>query len=123
MSWTSDSVRPPSQRFYCGSVTTQVIVLPASMQASGAGIEFAPDIRVIVGPEFRTLEAAWMEGVAATARAGARVIIDEVFLGGAMSQQRWQKTLGRLEVLWVAVGCDSAIAAARLAPGWSGASP
>jgi chloramphenicol 3-O phosphotransferase len=148
MSWTSDSARPPSQRFYCGPVTTQVIVLnggsssgksgiarclqailpdpwlafgtdtlvqamPASMQASGAGIEFAPDGRVSVGPEFRTLEAAWVEGVAATARAGARVIIDEVFLGGAVSQQRWQKTLGRLEVLWVAVRCDSAIAAGR----------
>jgi chloramphenicol 3-O phosphotransferase len=83
------------------------------MQASDAGIEFAPDGEVIVGPEFRTLEAAWIEGVAAMARAGARVIVDEVFLGGADSQQRWQKALCDLRVLWVGVRCDSAVAAGR----------
>ncbi len=87
--------------------------MPASMQASDAGIEFAADGGVSVGSEFRTLEAAWMEGVAAMARAGARVIIDDVFLGGAVSQQRWQKALGGLDVLWVAVRCDSAVAAGR----------
>jgi len=121
---------------YCGPVTTQVIVLnggsssgksgiarclqavlpdpwPASLQASEAGIEFAADGGVNVGPEFRTLEAAWMEGIATMARAGARVILDEVFLGGAVSQQRWQKVLGGLNVLWVAVRCDSSVAAGR----------
>jgi chloramphenicol 3-O phosphotransferase len=50
---------------------TLVDAMPASMQASDAGIAFAPDGEVIVGPEFRTLEAAWIEGVAAMARAGA----------------------------------------------------
>ncbi|SOE16225.1 chloramphenicol 3-O phosphotransferase [Streptomyces sp. 2323.1] len=92
---------------------TLVDAMPASMQASDAGIEFAPDGQVIVGPEFRTLEAAWIEGVAAMARAGARVIVDEVFLGGADSQKRWQKALGELRVLWVGVRCDSAVAAGR----------
>ncbi|MFD2470668.1 phosphotransferase-like protein [Amycolatopsis silviterrae] len=53
---------------------TLVAAMPASMRASNAGIEFAPDGQVIVGPEFRTLEAAWIEGVAAMARAGARAI-------------------------------------------------
>jgi len=47
------------------------------------------------------------------ARAGARIIIDEVFLGGAESQQRWQKALGELPVLWVGVRCDRAVAAGR----------
>ncbi|MER5398239.1 chloramphenicol phosphotransferase CPT [Streptomyces sp. NPDC002599] len=92
---------------------TLVEAMPASMQASDGGIEFAPDGTVIVGPEFRTLEAAWIEGVAAMARAGARVIVDEVFLGGAYSQQRWQKALGELQVLWVGVRCDAAVAAGR----------
>jgi chloramphenicol 3-O phosphotransferase len=87
--------------------------MPASMQASDTGIGFAADGGVSVGPQFRTLEAAWMEGVAAMARAGARVIVDEIFLGGAASQQRWQKALGGLGVLWVAVRCDSAVAAGR----------
>ncbi|MEE1739760.1 chloramphenicol phosphotransferase CPT [Streptomyces sp. BE147] len=92
---------------------TLVDAMPASMQASDAGIEFAPDGGVIVGPEFRALEAAWIEGVAAMARAGARVIVDEVFLGGADSQQRWQEALRDLRVLWVGVRCDSAVAAGR----------
>ncbi|MFE3176567.1 chloramphenicol phosphotransferase CPT [Amycolatopsis sp. NPDC059090] len=87
--------------------------LVEAMPASNAGIEFAPDGQVIVGPEFRRLEAAWIEGIAAMARAGARVIVDEVFLGGADSQKRWQKALGELRVLWVGIRCDSAVAAGR----------
>jgi chloramphenicol 3-O phosphotransferase len=87
--------------------------MPAAMQASEAGIEFTADGQVNVGPGFRRLEAAWMDGVAAMARAGARVIVDAIFLGGAVSQQRWQKALAGLDVLWVAVKCDSAVAAGR----------
>ncbi len=92
---------------------TLVQAMPAAMRASNAGIEFAPDGQVLVGPEFRALEAAWIEGVAAMARAGARVIVDEVFLGGTQSRNRWQKALGGLRVLWVGVRCDSAVAAGR----------
>ncbi|MCX4797273.1 chloramphenicol phosphotransferase CPT [Streptomyces sp. NBC_01242] len=94
-------------------VDTLVDAMPAAMRASDAGIEFAPDGEVIVGPEFRTLETAWIEGVATMARMGAGVIVDEVFLGGAASQQRWQKALGGLRVLWVGVRCESAVATAR----------
>lgn len=92
---------------------TLVQAMPASMRTSDAGIEFAPDGEVIVGPEFRTLEAAWIAGVAAMAREGARVIVDEVFLGGAGSQRRWREALGELRVLWVGVRCDGAVAAGR----------
>lgn len=74
---------------------------------------FAADGEVSVGADFRALEAAWMDGVAAMVRAGARVIVDDVFLGGAASQQRWQKALGGLAVLWVGVRCESAVAAGR----------
>jgi chloramphenicol 3-O phosphotransferase len=87
--------------------------MPATMQTSEAGIEFTADGQVNVGPGFRRLEAAWMDGVAAMARAGARVIVDAILLGGAVSQQRWQKALAGLDVLWVAVKCDSAVAAGR----------
>ncbi|MGW5668123.1 chloramphenicol phosphotransferase CPT [Micromonospora sp. NPDC003776] len=92
---------------------TLVDAMPASMQASDGGIEFAPGGQVSVGPQFRTLEAAWIEGVAAMARAGARVIVDEVFLGAADSQRRWQKALNGLRVLWVGVRCDPAVTAGR----------
>jgi chloramphenicol 3-O phosphotransferase len=100
----------PWLAFGCDSF---VEALPAKMQASDQGIVFAADGGVSVGADFRALEAAWIDGVVATARAGARIIIDEVFLGGAASQQRWQRALGGLAVLWVGVRCDSAVAAAR----------
>lgn len=96
------------------AIDSLVDAMPASMRASGAaGIEFAADGGVNIGERFRELEAAWMEGVAAMARAGARVIIDDVFLGGTASQERWRKALGGLDVLWVGVRCESAVAAAR----------
>jgi chloramphenicol 3-O phosphotransferase len=94
-------------------VDSFVDALPAKMQSSDAGLEIAADGRVSVGAEFRALEAAWTEGVVAMARAGARIIVDDVFLGGAASQQRWQKALGGLAVLWVGVRCESAVAAGR----------
>jgi chloramphenicol 3-O phosphotransferase len=94
-------------------VDTLIEAMPLAMRTSDAGIEFAPDGGVSVGPEFRTLEAAWIEGLTAMARAGARVIVDEVFLGGAASQQRWQQALAGLRVLWVGVRCDGAVAAGR----------
>jgi chloramphenicol 3-O phosphotransferase len=47
------------------------------------------------------------------ASAGARIIVDEVFVGGAASQLRWKNALGSLQVLWVAVRCDATVAAGR----------
>ncbi|MFC7304501.1 chloramphenicol phosphotransferase CPT [Streptomyces monticola] len=100
----------PWLAFGCDSF---VDALPAKMQASDAGIEIAQDGEVRIGAEFRALEAAWTEGVVAMARAGARIIVDDVFLGGAASQERWRKALGELPALWVGVRCESAIAAGR----------
>jgi chloramphenicol 3-O phosphotransferase len=94
-------------------VDTFVTAMPAAMQASDAGIEVGADGEVVVGPAFRTLEAAWIDGIVAMARAGARVIVDEVFLGGAESQRRWRERLGGLRVLWVGVRCESAVAEGR----------
>ncbi|WP_328767958.1 chloramphenicol phosphotransferase CPT [Streptomyces sp. NBC_00286] len=100
----------PCLAFGCDSF---VDAMPAKMQSSDEGIVFAADGGVSVGADFRALEAAWTEGVVAMARAGARVIIDDVFLGGAASQERWQKALGEMAVLWVGVRCESAVAAGR----------
>ena len=91
---------------------TLVDAMPPSLQ-TGGGIEFRPDGQVVVGTVFRRLEAAWIRGIAAMARAGARIIIDEVFLGGARSQQRWREGLDGLGVLWVGVRCDGEVAARR----------
>ena len=92
---------------------TLVEAAPSSGPTSAAGIEFRPDGEVIVGPEFRALEAAWMTGIAAMAQAGAHIILDEVFLSGSASQQPWQNAFGPLPVLWVGVRCDRGVAAAR----------
>src|SRR5580698_4378749 len=94
-------------------IDTFIATMPLSLQVSADGIEVAPDGVVTIGPEFRALEAAWSEGVAAMARAGAGIILDEVFLGGAASQQRWRDALGSLPVLWVAVRCSAEVAASR----------
>lgn len=92
---------------------TMVDAMPASLQASESGIAFGPDGGVSVGPQFRELEDAWTEGVTAMARAGARIIVDEVFLSGAAGQRRWSERLRGLGVLWVGVRCEPEVAAGR----------
>ena len=92
---------------------TLVEAAPSPSVTAVAGIEFGPNGEVIVGPQFRALEGAWITGIAAMAQAGAHIILDEVFLGGAVSQQRWQNALGSLPALWVGVRCDRDVAAAR----------
>lgn len=106
----------PWLAFGCDSF---VDALPARMRESDGGIVFAADGGVSVGADFLALEAAWREGVVAMVRAGARVVIDDVFLSGAASQQRWRKALGEAgqlgepDVLWVGVRCDRDVAAGR----------
>ncbi|GAB3732579.1 hypothetical protein GCM10027598_56320 [Amycolatopsis oliviviridis] len=96
-------------------VDTLIDAMPAAVDE---GIDFAADGEVSVGSGFQRLENAWMTGVATMVRAGARVIIDDAFLGGAASQQRWRAALDgagldRNAVLWVGVWCDGAVAAGR----------
>ncbi|MFI1829479.1 chloramphenicol phosphotransferase CPT [Streptomyces sp. NPDC020412] len=95
------------------AVDALVDAMPASLQTADGGIEFAADGAVNVGAEFRRLEAAWMAGVAAMARAGARIVVDDVFLSGPASQQRWRTALDGLDVLWVGVRCAAAVAEGR----------
>lgn len=95
------------------SVDTLVEAMPAELSGSGEGIDFGPDGSVSTGEAFRLFDVAWAAGIAAMARAGARVVVDDVFLGGPASQQRWRTALTGLDVLWVGVRCDPRIAAAR----------
>jgi chloramphenicol 3-O phosphotransferase len=95
------------------SVDTFCDALPARMTDDAAGISIGMDGSVGVGEEFSRLEHCWAHGVAAMARAGARVIVDDVFLGGPSSQQRWRTALDGLGVLWVGVHCAPDEAARR----------
>lgn len=81
--------------------------LPPSM------VTFGPHGEVILGDGFGDLQRAWLTGVAAMARAGAHVIMDDVFLGGAASQERVRSHLEGLPTLWVGVRCAPDVAAAR----------
>jgi len=87
--------------------------LPPSLMGSDAGVAIGPRGEVTLGDGFREIEAAWMTGVAAMARTGARIIVDDVFLGGAASQERIRTHLEGLGVLWVGVRCDPEIAVGR----------
>jgi chloramphenicol 3-O phosphotransferase len=95
------------------SVDDLVAALPPSLTDSGSGIAFGQQGEVVIGGGFREIEVAWMAGVAAMARAGARIIFDDVFLGGSASQERVRAGLKGLEVLWVGVRCAPEIAARR----------
>jgi chloramphenicol 3-O phosphotransferase len=90
-----------------------VAALPPGLLDSGSGIAFGEQGEVEVGAGFREIEAAWMAGVAAMARAGARIVFDDVCLSGAASQERVRAQLAGLEVLWVGVRCAPEIAAGR----------
>ncbi|MFC4071894.1 chloramphenicol phosphotransferase CPT [Actinoplanes subglobosus] len=87
--------------------------LPPALLESGSGISFGQGGEVVLGEEWRAIETAWTKGVAAMARAGARIIIDDVFLDGRASQERLHGHLDGLEVLWVGVRCTPEAASAR----------
>lgn len=80
---------------------------------AGGTLEITPEGSVVVGDAFRAAELAWYEGLAALARAGVGLIVDEVFLGGGPSQARVRSAFDGLSVLWVGVHCDAAVAEAR----------
>ena len=100
------------QPWLATGVDRLIEAMPVSLR-SPESLDFAADGTVIIGPEFDRLQDAWMAGVAATAGAGARVIVDDVFLGGAGSQQRWRAVLDGLEVVWAGVRCAAEVAAGR----------
>lgn len=87
--------------------------MPQDRIADGSLLRLGEHGEVEIGPGWRQLEGSWYIGIAAMAASGTGVILDEVFLGGARSQERLRATLGGLEVLWVGVLCDGHMAASR----------
>lgn len=90
-----------------------IAALPPRLLSSPDGLLLGADGQVSAGPAFRALETGWRHGIAATARAGTGVILDEVLLGGRAGQDGWQSALEGLNVLWVGVRCAPEIATAR----------
>jgi chloramphenicol 3-O phosphotransferase len=86
---------------------------PRAHEVREGGIAFDADGDITVGPEFQRLEAAWLEGLASIAATGTRLILDEVFLDGALSQDRLRKSLVGRTVAWIGVTCDADLAMRR----------
>ncbi len=95
------------------SVDTLLDAMPARLTGADAGIQFGTDGGIQLGEQFTALEDAWMAGIAAMVRAGARVIVQDGFVSGPATQRRWRAALSGCRVLWVAVRCAPAAAAAR----------
>jgi chloramphenicol 3-O phosphotransferase len=94
-------------------VDTLIDALPKALLTSATGIAFSVDGSVCPGPEFRRLESAWMQGIAAMVHAGARIIIEDAFISGIDAYNRWQAALADVTVLWVGVRCDATVASDR----------
>ena len=82
-------------------IDTFIDSLPARMTGGASGIQFHDGGLIGIGADFSRLETAWMRGVAAMARAGAKIIVDDGFLSGPPGQQRWRDALTGLAVVWV----------------------
>jgi len=95
------------------SIDDLVEALPATGGHEEAIVVFTSDGGVALGSDFQHAETAWTAGLAAMARAGVGVIVDDVFLSGSASQERLRAGLHGLQVLWVGVHCDPDVAAAR----------
>jgi chloramphenicol 3-O phosphotransferase len=102
-----------AEPWLAASIDDFVDSLPPALQDSADGFGVTAGGAVVVGEAFSRLEAAWMAGIAATSRAGAPVIVDDVFLGGAASQRRWRAALAELPVAFVGVHCEPAVAGRR----------
>jgi chloramphenicol 3-O phosphotransferase len=67
------------------------------------------------GAPFLVLYEGFQRGVAAMARSGVNVLIDDLTLDGVVDQQRWNVVLEGLDVCWLGVRCASDIADGRAA--------
>jgi chloramphenicol 3-O phosphotransferase len=63
--------------------------------------------------EFMRLNAAFQQAVAAIARSGVNVILDDLMHDGLIDRRRWDEALIDLDTLWVGVHCDVEVAEDR----------
>jgi chloramphenicol 3-O phosphotransferase len=87
-------------------------MMPSELVSAPDGISVADGV-ITRGSRFMRLYVGFQHAVAALARSGIDVFVDEVTLEGAADQRRWDEALQDLEVCWVGVRCAPDIAAAR----------
>jgi len=94
-------------------IDTFITATPWQLFGTAEGHDIKPDGSITVGPAFRAAQASWRAGVAAIARAGTNVVLDEVLLRGGEEQAEWRDVLAALDVTWVGVHVDLDVAEAR----------
>jgi chloramphenicol 3-O phosphotransferase len=87
-------------------------MLPPELLTDPDGISVDDGV-ITRGHRFMRLYVGFQRAVAALARSGIDVLIDEVTLEGGADQRRWDEALQDLDVCWVGVRCAPDIAAAR----------
>ena len=87
-------------------------MLPSELVSNPSGISVHDGV-ITRGDQFIRLYVGFQQAVAALARSGVDVLVDEVLLGGGADQLRWNNALRDLDVRWVGVRCAPDIAAAR----------
>ena len=87
--------------------------LPGRGDDPRSGLVLEPAGTVTGQPAYRVVEESWYQGLAAMARRGAFLILDEVFLAGGAGQRRLRALLVGLDVLWAGVHCNPLVAADR----------
>jgi chloramphenicol 3-O phosphotransferase len=100
------------QTWLADGIDVLLELLPPALRDNEAGLKFTSDRSFTVGPELRRVERAWMRSIATLAR-GVNVFIDDVFLGGAASQQRWNDALAGVPHRFVGVRCAREVLLAR----------
>ncbi len=94
------------------SVDTLIDACPPQLLSQG-GLGIATNGTIDVGEAFTRVEQCWMAGLAAMARAGAHLLIEDGFLSGPAAQARWAEALQGLDVVWVGVRLAPNLAAER----------
>ena len=87
-------------------------MLPPHLMHNPVGLAVRDGV-ITRGDEFMRIFAGFRDAVAALARSGIDLVIDEVMLEAAIDQQLWSESLAGLDVCWIGVRCDPDVAAAR----------
>jgi chloramphenicol 3-O phosphotransferase len=86
--------------------------LPPELVSDPRGLSIHDGV-ITRGDRFMSLYSGYRNAVAALARSGVNVLLDDLTLDGGVDQQRWDESLRDLDVCWIGVRCAAAIAAER----------
>jgi chloramphenicol 3-O phosphotransferase len=93
-------------------IDLMIWTLPPEMINDPEGLSVREGV-IARGDLFMSLYAGYQMAVAALARSGVNVLLDDVTVDGVDDQRGWNEALLGLEVVWIGVRCAPEIAAER----------